>query len=55
MGLHQTEKYSKDITNSTERHPTELKTVFARDIPNNGLVSKMCNELMQLSRKAQPD
>lgn len=55
MGLHQTKSTAKDITNSAKRHPTELKTVFASDIPNNGLVSKIRNELMQLSRKAQPN
>lgn len=55
MGLHQTKSTAKDITNSTKRYPTELKTVFASDIPNNGLVSKIRNELMQLSRKAQPN
>ena len=39
----------KEIINKTKRQPTECGKIFANDILDKGLVSKICKELLQLN------
>ena len=38
----------KETISKTKRQPTEWKMIFANDIPDKGLVSKICKELTRL-------
>ena len=50
MGLHQTCTV-KEIINKKERQPTEWEKIFANDMSDKGLISKMYKELIQLNIK----
>ena len=41
----------KETTNKMKRQPTEWEKIFASDISNKGLISKIYKELMQLNIK----
>ena len=53
MGFHQDKKFctAKDTVNKTKRQPTEWEKIFANDISDKGLVSKIYKELIQLNSK----
>ena len=40
---------AKEAISKTKRQPTEWEKIFANDIPNKGLVSKIYRELIKLS------
>ena len=40
---------AKEIINKTKRQPTEWEKIFANDILDTGLVSKICKELTKLN------
>ena len=42
---------AKDTVNKTKRQPTEWEKIFANDISDKGLVSKIYKELIQLNTK----
>ena len=42
---------AKDTVNKTQRQPTEWEKIFANDISDKGLVSKIYKELMKLNTK----
>ena len=39
----------KETINKTKAQPTEWETIFAHDIADKGLVSKVCKELIKLN------
>ena len=39
---------AKETTNKTKRQPTEWEKIFANDISDKGLESKICKELTKL-------
>ena len=41
----------KETINKTKRQPTEWKKIFANDISDKGLISKIYKELLQLNSK----
>ena len=45
----------KETINKTKRQTTEWKEIFANDISDKGLMSKIYNELMQLKKTNQPN
>ena len=53
MGLHQTKKFctAKETINKMKRPPTQWEKIFAKDISNKGLISKLYKELMQFNIK----
>ena len=53
MGLHQDKKllHSKRKVNKTTRQPAEWEKIFANDVSDKGLVSKICKELIKLNSK----
>ena len=53
MGLHHTEILctAKETINKTKRPATEWEKIFASDISNKGLISKIYEELIQLNIK----
>ena len=42
---------AKEIVNKTKRQPTKWEKIFANDIPDKGLVSKIYKELIKLNTK----
>ena len=42
---------AKDTVNKTKRQPTEWEKIFANDISDKGLVSKIYKELIKLNTK----
>ena len=42
---------AKDIVNKTKRQPTEWEKIFANDLSDKGLVSKIYKELIKLNNK----
>ena len=40
---------AKETINKTKRQPTEWEKIFANDVTNKGLVSKICKQLMRLN------
>ena len=40
---------AKETINRTKRQPTEWEKIFANDIPDKGLVSKIYKELIKLN------
>ena len=46
---------AKETTNKTKRQPTEWEKIFANDISNKGLVSKIHKEPIQLNTKNTPN
>ena len=57
MGQHQTKSFctAKEIINKTKRQSTEWEKIFANDISDKGLISKIYKELIQLKKTKQPD
>ena len=39
------------MVNRTKRQPTEWEKIFANNISDKGLVSKICKELLKLNSK----
>ena len=46
---------AKEMIVKMERQPTEWEKMFANDITDKGLISKICKELIQLSVRKQPN
>ena len=44
----------KETINKTKRPPTELAKIFANDVSDKGLISKVYKELIQLHIKKTP-
>ena len=42
---------ARETTTKTKRPPTEWENIFANDIGEGGLISKICKELIQLNIK----
>ena len=42
---------AKDTVNKTKRQPTEWEKIFANDVSDKGLVSKIYKELLKLNTK----
>ena len=40
---------AKEVINKMKRQPTKWKKVFANDVSDKGLMSKVCEELIQLN------
>ena len=51
MGPHQNKKllHRKETISKTKRQPTEWEKIFANDISDKGLVSKIYKELIKLN------
>ena len=46
---------AKETINEMKRQPTEWEKIFANDISDNGLISKIYKELIQLNiKKTKP-
>ena len=44
---------AEETVNKTKRQPTEWEKIFANDISDKGLVSKICKELINSTAKKQ--
>ena len=44
---------AKETVNKTKRQPTEWEKIFANDVSDKGLVSKIYKELIKLNSKKQ--
>ena len=42
---------AEETINKTKRQPTEWEKIFANDVTNKGLISKIYKQLMQLNIK----
>ena len=42
---------AKETVNKTKRQPTEWEKIFAKDVSDKGLVSKIYKELLKLNSK----
>ena len=42
---------AKETINKTKRQPTEWEKIFANDATHEGLISKICKQLIQLNIK----
>ena len=42
---------AKDTVNKTQRQPTEWENIFANDLSDKGLVSKIYKELLKINTK----
>ena len=42
---------AKETVNKMKRQPTELEKIFANEVTDKGLISKIYKELMQLCQK----
>ena len=53
MGLHQTKRLytAKKTINKTKRRPTKLGEIFANDISDKGLISKIHKGVIQFNIK----
>ena len=53
MGLHQSKTFctAKETINKMKRAPTEWEKIFANNISDKGLISKMYEELIQVNIK----
>ena len=54
MGLHQTKNsfcIAKELINKMKRQPMEWEKIFANHISDQGLMSKIYKELIQLNNK----
>ena len=53
MGLMKLESFciAKEAINKTKRQPSELEKIFANNVTDKGLISKIYKQLMQLSMK----
>ena len=43
----------QETISKTKRQPTEWEKIFANDVSNKGLVSKICKELIKLNATKQ--
>ena len=58
MGLHQTKNsfcIAKELINKMKRQPMEWEKIFANHISDQGLMSKIYKELIQLNNKKQKE
>ena len=46
---------AKETINKTKRQPTEWEKIFANDVTNRGLISKIYKQLIQLNIKKKPN
>ena len=53
MGLHNAKKllHIKESHQQNERQPSEWEKIFSSHIYDKGLISKICNELIQLNSR----
>ena len=45
---------AKETINKTKRQPSEWEKIFANETTDNGLISKIYKQLMQLNNKKKP-
>ena len=45
---------AKEIINKTQRQPLECEKIFANDVTNKGLISKVHKQLIKLNNKNKP-
>ena len=45
---------AKETINKRKRQPTYWEKIFVNDMPNKGLISKICKQLIQLNIKKNP-
>ena len=42
---------AKETINKMKRHPMDWEKIFANDVTDKGLISKMCNQFLQFNNK----